>query len=256
MEDLMERLEGEHEDMETLIDAHGYLLKQHGANFLSIFNDLSSNCFGPLLSNEKPFELQWAAICAYDDVIEHCGAGAANHLNTCMVPMLECSASQNALLRQAAVYGVRVVAQKFPTEFQQWVTPVLGVLMTLIRAEDSREGDNLGPTENAICALGTICTVYGGKHQSVNLDLILPHFVQQLPLREDEECAQIAHEQLCSFVEQGQNGLRQCLPQVRTVFQQILVSATAGGGGGDDAVCLATPPVMNRIRQALQTLPQ
>jgi hypothetical protein len=177
-----------------------------------------------------------------------------------MMPMLESSSSQNALLRQAAVYGVRVVAEKFPQQFSQFVAPVLAVLMTLIRAEDAREGENTGPTENAICALGTICAHYGGgKHPSVNLDQILPHFVQQLPIKEDEECAQLAHEHLVQFVEQGQTGLRSCLPQVRSVFQQVLVSAQAGGGGGgggDDAVALATPAVMNRMRAALQTLPQ
>lgn len=258
MEDLMERLEGDHEDMETLIDAHGYLLKQHGPNFLSIFNDLSVQTFGPMLASDVAPELRWAGICAYDDVIEHCGPAAASHLQTCMMPMLESSSSQNALLRQAAVYGVRVVAEKFPQQFSQFVAPVLAVLMTLIRAEDAREGENTGPTENAICALGTICAHYGGgKHPSVNLDQILPHFVQQLPIKEDEECAQLAHEHLVQFVEQGQTGLRSCLPQVSSVFQQVLASAQAGGGGGgDDAVTLATPAVMNRMRAALQTLPQ
>ena len=88
-------------------------------------------------------------------------------------------------------------------------------------------------------------------------DQILPHFVAQLPIKEDEECAQISHEHLCAFVEQGQNGLRTCLPAVRNVFQSVLVSATAGGGGGgDDAVVLATPAVMQRIRTVLATLPQ
>jgi importin-5 len=256
MEDLLERLEIEHEDMETLIDAHGYLLKQHGHNFLPIFNELSSQTFGPLLQTANPPELRWAAVCAYDDVIEHCGPNAAAHLEYCMMPMLECSSSPNALLRQAAVYGLRIVAQKCPQQFQQFIAPVLGVMMTLMTATDAREGENNGPTENAICTLGVICTLFGGKHPNVNLDQILPHFVSHLPIKEDEECAQIAHEQLCSFVEQGQNGLRSCLPQVRNVFQQILVSATAGGGGGDDAVVLATPPVMNRIRTALQSLPQ
>ena len=85
------------------------------------------------------------------------------------MPMLECSQSQNALLRQAAVYGVRVVAEQCPQQFAQFVAPVLAVLMTLIRAGDAKEGDNLGATENAICALGTICTLYGGKHPNVNL---------------------------------------------------------------------------------------
>ena len=90
-------------------------------------------------------------------------------METCMMPMLECSQSQNALLRQAAVYGVRVVAEQCPQQFAQFVAPVLAVLMTLIRANDAKEGDNLGATENAICALGTICTLYGGKHPNVNL---------------------------------------------------------------------------------------
>ena len=91
--------------MEMLIDAHGYLLKQHGPNFLPFFTEMSSTVFGPLLSDTSPPELKWAGICAYDDVIEHCGAGAVQHLQTCMMPMLQCSSSQNALLRQGKSFS-------------------------------------------------------------------------------------------------------------------------------------------------------
>jgi hypothetical protein len=61
--------------MESLIDAHGYLLKQHGVHFLPLFNDISKHCFGPLLQQNVPDVLKWAGICAYDDVLEHCGPG-------------------------------------------------------------------------------------------------------------------------------------------------------------------------------------
>ncbi len=258
METLQEQLELEHEDMEMLVDAHGYLLKQHKQNFLPVFNQVSVACFQPLLQEQMPVELRWVAVCAYDDVVEHCGPQAAQqHLPAFVGPLLNAAASPDTMLRQAAVYGVRVVAENCPQQFSQLLAPALAVLMTLATAADSREGENCGPTENAVAALGSIVKLYGASHPTqVPAAQILPRWLNQLPLKEDEECAQMAHEHLVLFVEQGEPTLcgGQYSGHVRQVFQQILASENAGGGGGEDAVVLATPHVMQRIRAQLQRL--
>ena len=258
METLQEQLELEHEDMEMLVDAHGYLLKQHKANFLPVFNEISMACFQPLLADQMPVEIRWVAVCAYDDVIEHCGPqAAAQHLQTFVPPLLSAASSPDTMLRQAAVYGVRVVAENCQQQFSQLLSPALAVLMTLVTAADAREGENVGPTENAVAALSSIVKLYSKTHAAqVPAEKILPHWVGQLPLKEDEECAQMAHEHLVLFVEQNNPCL--CSPQfsgkVRQIFQHILASENAGGGGGEDAVVLATPSVMARIRQQLQRM--
>ena len=79
-------------------------------------------------------ELVWAAVCAYDDVIEHCGPAAVQHLQTFMGPLLQSASSPHALLRQAAVYGVRIVAEKCPQQFSQVMQPALSILLTLVMA--------------------------------------------------------------------------------------------------------------------------
>lgn len=258
METLQEQLELEHEDMEMLVDAHGYLLKQHKHGFLPVFNQVSAACFQPLLQEQMPAELRWIAVCAYDDLIEHCGPQAAQqHLSAFVGPLLSAAASPDTMLRQAAVYGVRVVAENCPQQFPQLLSPALNVLAKLTSAADAREGENSGPTENAVAALGSIVKLYGASHPAqVPAAHILPQWLSQLPLKEDEECAQMAHEHLVLFVEQGEPTLcgGQHAGHVRQVFGQILASENAGGGGGEDAVVLATPHVMQRIRAQLQRM--
>ena len=35
-----------------------------------------------------PDKLKWVGVCAYDDVVEHCGPAAVQHLQTFMGPLL------------------------------------------------------------------------------------------------------------------------------------------------------------------------
>ena len=65
----------------------------------------------------------------------------------------------------------------------QYVMPVLGILATLVQAEDSHE-DNACATENAVAAIGTICKFHGDAIQV--LHQMLPLWMANLPLREDE----------------------------------------------------------------------
>eukprot|EP00949_MAST-11_sp_MAST-11-sp1_P002975 g2975.t1 len=238
MELLEEELEEEDELLTNMVDSIGFLLKQHGPDFLPLFNQHVAPVFTNLLHPAADDDLKFAAICVFDDVMEFCGESAAPHLGTCAATMLAAVTSPNANLRRAAAYGVRVMAAKFPAAFAQVAAPALAGLLSVVTAQDAQDEENIGATENAVCAIGQICISLKG-HPSVQAEKILPIWVNCLPLSDDEECAQLANDQLCDFIEKNEPGLvgaqGQNVPMLRNLMKQILSSGPqkTGDAGGN-----------------------
>lgn len=71
-------------------------------------------------------------------------------------------------------------------------------LMEMIAAPDSRSVENINPTENAISAVTKILK-YNGS--AINVDEILAHWMNWLPVWEDEDEAPHIYSYLCDLVE-------------------------------------------------------
>jgi hypothetical protein len=69
----------------------------------------------------------------------------------------------------------------------------------VIQAPDSREVENVAPTENAISAVTKICQ--HNTSPAVNVDEILPHWLSWLPVWEDEEESGNIYAYLCQLIE-------------------------------------------------------
>ena len=74
-------------------------------------------------------------------------------------------------VRQAAAYGCGVMGQFGGPGFSQWCSQAIPRLVQVIQAPNSREQENVNPTENAISAVTKILKWNQG---AVNLDEILP----------------------------------------------------------------------------------
>lgn len=78
-------------------------------------------------------------------------------------------------------------------------------------------------TDNAVSAIGWICATYGNQ---LDLNSILPAWLQYMPIREDTEEAVVVYNNLCDFVEKagpqlmGQN--YEHLPKLVGLFGQVL----------------------------------
>ena len=72
------------------------------------------------------------------------------------------------------------------------------LLIKVIQDPESRNVENLSPTENAISAVTKIC-----KHlpSAVNTAEVLPHWLSWLPVYEDEDEAVHIYGYLCDLVE-------------------------------------------------------
>lgn len=74
-----------------------------------------------------------AALCAFDDVLEHCGsAGVSRYLSVMMPIFVRYAVSTNSELRQAAVYGLGVSAQVAGDAFPAHLDVTCTILSSLL----------------------------------------------------------------------------------------------------------------------------
>lgn len=71
-------------------------------------------------------------------------------------------------------------------------------LLKVIQDPQSRQVENLAPTENAISAVTKICKYLPS---AISVDEVLPHWLSWLPVWDDEDEALHIYSYLCDLVE-------------------------------------------------------
>ena len=252
-EQLEEDLEDEEEFMTNLVDSCGYMLKSHKSDFLPAFDAFVGVTFAPLLQMQNPATLRHNAMCVFDDVVEHCGQGSYKYLDLMLGAAFQYAQDPKGWMRQAAVYGIRIAAEKAPSQFAPKAAEALNLLAALVTAPNSKTDDNINATENAIAAIGTICK-YHSNASGVNLQNALPIWFSNLPLVEDEECAQLAALHLCDFLQSDTSSTLllgnqyQNAPHLLSTMSQMILG---GNGGGDTDIELAAPATKQTLEQLL-----
>jgi hypothetical protein len=249
-ENLEEEFESEEELMTNFVDTCGYILKMHKSDFLPLFDAYPAPVFIPLLQPHNPTTLRHNAMCIFIDVIEHCGTGAHKYLDMMLPAAMQYATDSESYMRQAAVYGLRIASEQAQTQFSQYVMPVLGILATLVQAEDSHNADNACATENAVAAIGTICKFHGDAIHV--LHQMLPLWMANLPLQEDEECAQMTATHLCEFLQTRTHMLLGAQFEHASIAVSAMTQILVGcNGGGEDSIELATPQTKQNMQSLL-----
>uniref|UniRef100_A0A3B5MRZ7 Uncharacterized protein n=1 Tax=Xiphophorus couchianus TaxID=32473 RepID=A0A3B5MRZ7_9TELE len=151
-----------------------------------------------LICPNRPWaDRQWG-LCIFDDVIEHCSPSSFKYAEYFLRPMLQSLCDTSAEVRQAAAYGVGVMAQYGGDSYRPFCTEALPLLVAVIQAADSRSKENVNATENCISAVGKLMRF---RPECVNANEVLPHWLSWLPLKEDKEEAVHTFDFLCDLIE-------------------------------------------------------
>lgn len=187
----------------SLVDCIGYILKSNGANFLKTFEDHVVPFLGPKLvqsTNGDDRAAQHAAICLFDDCVEHCGPDAAATYGEVLVPgIVDVLATQRHSddsdeLLAAAVYGVSQLARHAPPNL---LVPVInGIVPCLVEISASYHVDSDNAlAEGAISALASLLLFPFAPFKTFSSDIdtasVLDAFLNTMPLRADETEAQV-----------------------------------------------------------------
>ncbi|XP_013880580.1 importin-5 [Austrofundulus limnaeus] len=151
-----------------------------------------------LICPNRPWaDRQWG-LCIFDDVVEHCSPSSFKYAEYFLRPMLQSLCDSSPEVRQAAAYGVGVMAQFGGENYRPFCTEALPLLVGVIQAADSRSKENVNATENCISAVGKLVRF---RPECVNANEVLPHWLSWLPLKEDKEEAVHTFDFLCDLIE-------------------------------------------------------
>lgn len=105
---------------------------------------------------DKPVTDQQWAVCVMDDLIEFCGPKCIEYQEIFLPLLSQNLKSPHSELRQAAAYGIGVLAKHGGETFAKYLSETIPVLLALIQDPNSRIDDNIYATENAISAITKI----------------------------------------------------------------------------------------------------
>lgn len=223
-ETLAEEAEREEILIQSIVEGVGSLLKVYHSAMLPLFDSVLLPIFQPFLQPTAIDSDRVAALCVFDDLIEHTGAdgGNARYVPVLLPVFLQYAADNSVEVRQAAVYGLGIMAEHggaaFDASMQQQAAQALGAL---IEKPDAFSEENGSATDNAVSALGKLCKVSEPIAAQA-----LPRWLQTLPLKSDKEEARTVHRQLVEFCEASNPHLlgasTERLPDIIIVFGQVL----------------------------------
>uniref|UniRef100_UPI00358F79B9 importin-5 isoform X2 n=1 Tax=Myxine glutinosa TaxID=7769 RepID=UPI00358F79B9 len=151
-----------------------------------------------LISQAHPWaDKQWG-LCMLDDVLEHCGPASLPLASCFLQPMLLYVCDTSPEVRQAAAYGVGIMAKHGGDGYRQACAEALPYLMQVIQAPDARSKRNVTATENCISAVGKLLRY---RSDCLSSEELLPHWLSWLPITEDKEEAVFCFDYLCDLIE-------------------------------------------------------
>ncbi|KAK9980562.1 hypothetical protein ABG768_000160 [Culter alburnus] len=151
-----------------------------------------------LICPHRPWaDRQWG-LCIFDDIVEHCSPSSFKYAEYFLRPMMQSLCDTSPEVRQAAAYGVGVMAQFGGENYRPAFTEAVPLLVGVIQSADSRAKENVNATENCISAVAKVMKY---RPECVNVNEILPHWLSWLPLNEDKEEAVHTFNYLCDLIE-------------------------------------------------------
>jgi hypothetical protein len=200
-EGVEEQLEDEdEEDVYTLSkmgDLIHALFSTHKEAFLPVFDQLLPY-FSKLLETTHPWsDHQWG-ICIFDDLVEYGGPNSLNYQQHFVQQLLHYVTDPQAEVRQAAAYGCGVMGKHGGPGYASICATAIPRLIEIIQAPNSRDPENINPTENAISAVTKILKWNAG---SINADELIPVWFNWLPVVEDVDESPYIYGYLCDLIE-------------------------------------------------------
>jgi len=226
-EEVEEQLEDEDDEDVYILSKVGDLVHAifgtYRDAFLPYFERLLPH-FKSLLDMGRPWsDLQWG-LCVFDDLVEYTqGTNSWKYQELFVHRLMSCVSSPQAEVRQAAAYGCGVMGQCGGPNYADAAAQAIPLLVEVIQQPNSRQPENINPTENAISAVTKILQFNGSK---VNLDQVLPLWFNWLPVTEDVDEAPFVYGFLSYLVESnnphilGPNNSN--LPRVTAVIAEAL----------------------------------
>jgi hypothetical protein len=200
-EEYSRALQGEQEVLTPLVDIVGYTIKFLGSEAVPVFDSAVAPVLAPYLKEDvSDTRARFAAICLFDDVVEHCGSTAAAKyapylLEGALLGMDYATNGQDVELKQVSVYGIAQIARYAPATVVISQAERLVNMLVNICDVPKDATDHVALVENSASALASLALIgsapLGKSMNASKRKSILSKILDQLPLREDESEAKV-----------------------------------------------------------------
>ena len=197
-EEYVSMLSEEEKLLVPLVDSVGYTLKFFRRDFVPLFEKYVVPVLGSAVTSNSDVRASVSAICLFDDVVEHCGDGAAAKFSPQLLKgvLMALEDSSDKELLEAAVYGVAQVARYAPSQMMSVNSQaIIHRLMMLTSRSKDEAGDDVYLVEIAASALASM-TLFGPFQnlKFVSREALITTFLSHLPLQRDEDEAKVRTE--------------------------------------------------------------
>ena len=190
------------EDDQTLLSdmnkAFHTIFKNQGSTFLPAWERLLP-FYNAFITNPDSTQRQWA-LCIMDDVLEFCGDQSWNYQDHIRQPLIDGMRDEIPANRQAACYGVGIAAQKGGQAWSKYVAESLPLLFAVCQIPSARDDDHVFATENACASIAKI--LQNNARKVPNVQDVVAHWINTLPVVNDEEAAPYAYMFLAQLIDQ------------------------------------------------------
>jgi hypothetical protein len=201
-EEYVRALAGEQEVLTPLVDTVGYTIKFLREKCLPVFESEVVPVLGPFLkaSSIADNRATYAAICLFDDCVEHCGsAAAAKYAPPLMEGALLGMNREDTDLKQVSVYGIAQIARYAPSAtVMPYAERLVNILVDISNVPKDAT-DHVAIVENGVSALASLVLIGNaplGKIDSAKKSSIMSIFLDQLPLTYDESEAKVSFQRV------------------------------------------------------------
>ncbi|KAK5125268.1 hypothetical protein LTR85_000944 [Meristemomyces frigidus] len=238
LEEANEREDGEEPDEEAqfAIEDDQTLLSDMNKAFHTIFKHQKQtflphwerllNYYDLFVSNQDDTQRQWA-LCILDDVLEFCGPASWNYHTHIVQPLIAGMRDNAPANRQAACYGVGVAAHKGGEAWAEFAAGSLPILFEVTQRPNARSDDDAFATENACASIAKILHYNNGKVP--NVQEVVAHWIETLPVVNDEEAAPYAYSFLAELIERQNPVVMSQAARCFTFVAQALEAETLQG---------------------------
>ncbi|KAI9874587.1 MAG: hypothetical protein M1830_009588 [Pleopsidium flavum] len=187
-----------------------------------------------------------------DDVLEFCGEQSWNYHTHIIQPLIDGMRDDVPANRQAASYGVGIAGQKGGQPWSEFVAASIPTLFTACQRPTARDDDHVFATENACASIAKIMHYNASKVP--NFQDVVTHWIDTLPIVNDEEAAPYAYSFLAQLIDQQNPAVLSQAAKIFIFVAQALEAETLQGATTTRIVAAAKQLVANAGIDANQIL--
>ena len=256
-DEINSQLRAEEDLMRPLVDSIGYSLKFFKEDFIPVFESLVAPVLGPCLTASEDTRALYAAVCLFDDCVEHCGTAAAEKYAAglyqgIMIGINDQYNNGDDELKQVSIYGIAQIARYSSGAVLQTNGKELSHFLAGIASKPKEDASNAFVHENSVSALASLYLFGKAPLRAsgfIKRDLSTKLFLENLPLREDGDEASICHAGLCDLIENGSISYKEESPRLLSIISEIFVCIEEGEELASEETLVRLVNILLRIQQ-------